>query len=78
MLGKSNEFFSVGNNAEDSLKFHVVKKETPEVIDKMMFKESAKRVLFTNCLEYCGLQRTDIKNFNRHFYYNMKRDQVCI
>mmetsp|Transcript_31153 Transcript_31153/g.30610 ORF Transcript_31153/g.30610 Transcript_31153/m.30610 type:complete len:87 (+) Transcript_31153:3-263(+) len=78
MLGRDNEFFSVGSSPEDNLRMNVIRAESKPVYEKELYKEAANRVIFDNCLSACGLTRTDIPNFNKHFYYNQEREQHCL
>jgi len=71
ILGRNNDFFMSGSSAEDQMKIHVVRQESQELLDKNIFQESARRVVFWNCMAACGLDEEKVPNFNRNFYYNM-------
>ena len=70
MLGRSNEFFATGTTAEDAMKISVVRQESTEGYEKNLYKEAARRVVFSNCMGSCGLDHKSLPNFNKHFYYN--------
>ena len=44
----------------------------------MLMVESAKRVVFKNCLGACEVDTERFKYFNKDFYYNMKDEQKCL
>ena len=46
--------------------------------DKSLYVESARRVVFKNCMEKCELDNESVPNFNKNFYYNMQEAQVCL
>ena len=71
ILGRNNDFFMTGTSAEDQMKIHVVRQESQEILDKNMYQEAARRVVFWNCMNVCELDDTKVPNFNRNFYYNM-------
>lgn len=70
MLGRTNDFYMTGTNAEDQMKINVCRAESQEVHEKNMYKEAAKRVVFSNCMASCEIDPESIPNFNRNFYYN--------
>ena len=78
MLGRSNDLYTNGASAEENMRFHVVRHESNEVLDKNIYKEAAKRVVFDNCLNVCGIDRKQLKNFTKAFYYTMPNEQHCI
>ncbi len=69
MLGKSNEMFGLASSSEDNLKLHVIREESTDITEKNMYKETARRVIFRNCMGVCELDDKSLPNFNRHFYY---------
>ena len=58
-------------SAEDSLKSAVVFPQSRDHYDKSLYIESARRVVFKNCMEKVGLDDASLPNFNKNFYYNM-------
>ena len=79
MLAKNNDLISGGGtSAEDQMKINAVRQESEELTERAMYKEAAKRVVFANCFESCGLDHKDIPAFNRNFYYGMPVAQACL
>ena len=78
ILGRSNDFFGMGSNAEDNLRLRVIRDESQDIVDKNMYKESARRVIFSNCMTACELDNKIVPNFGRNFYYNQNKEQVCL
>ena len=78
MLGRNNDLISKGINAEDNMKFSIIRHESQEALDANMYKESAKRVVFKNCMSACEIEQNDLPNFNKNFYYNQIREQKCL
>ena len=69
---------SIPNTAEDGLKLAVAFPMSREHYDQSLYIESARRVVFKNCMEKCELDNTKVPNFNQNFYYNMEEAQVCL
>ena len=78
MLGRNNDFSVTGTSAEDQMKINAIKHQGPELTDKMMYQEAARRVVFANCMGECNLDDKSLPNFNKHFYYNMQYSQNCL
>ena len=78
MLGKNNEFYGVGNSSEDSIRFHVVRPYNQDILDKRMYKECAKKIIFNNCMSACEIDPKTLTNFNREFYYEKVKEQSCL
>ena len=56
--------------AEDALKLTAAFPYSREHYDQSLYIESARRVVFKNCMEKCELDNTSVPNFNKNFYYN--------
>lgn len=78
MLGRNNELFTQGSNAEENLRYQIIRTESKEVYEKNMYKEAARRVVFNNCMNACELDDKFVKNFNKNFYYNQPNEQHCL
>ena len=78
MLGRTNDLYSTGTSAEDQMKINVIRHESTEVYERNLYKEAARRVLFTNCMDVCELDNKTLPNFNREFYYGMPGAQNCL
>ena len=55
---------TAGATAEDSLKMAASFPESREHYDKSLYVESARRVVFANCMEKCELDNESLPNFN--------------
>ena len=77
-LFKEASLHSVPNSAEDALKLAVAFPQSREHYDQSLYIESARRVVFKNCMEKCELDDTSVPNFNKNFYYNKEAAQVCL
>ena len=69
---------SQAGSAEDALKMAAAFPYSSEHYDKSLYVESARRVVFANCMEKCELDDTTLPNFNKNFYYNMKEASTCL
>ncbi len=79
MLARNNDLInSGGTSAEDQMKINAVRHESAEVYEKNLYQEAARRVVFSNCFDSCGLNHKEIPNFNRNFYYGMPIAQACL
>ncbi len=78
MLGRKNDLFSSGTSAEDQMKLNVIRHESEEVYQRNLYKEAARRVVFSNCMTTCELDNKSVPNFNRNFYYGMPQAQSCL
>lgn len=78
MLGKSNELVSTGTSAEDQMKINAIRHESAELYERGLYKEAARRVVFSNCMGVCELDNKQVPNFNRNFYYGMPAAQTCL
>ncbi len=78
MLGKSNELLASGASAEDQMKINAIRHESTELYEKGLYKEAARRVVFSNCMTACELDNKQLPNFNRNFYYGMPGAQSCL
>ena len=63
---------------EDALKFAAAFPESREHYDRSLYVESARRVVFKNCMEKCELDNESLPNFNKKFYYEMEPARVCL
>ena len=66
------------NTAEDGLRLNVSFPFSREHYDQNLYIESARRVVFKNCMEKCELDDATVPNFNKNFYYNQEAAQVCL
>ena len=71
MLGRNNDLYSTGTSAEDQMKISAVRVESTEVFERNLYKEAARRVVFSNCMDSCEIDQKSLPNFNRDFYYGM-------
>ena len=55
MLGRTNELYSQGTSAEDNMKFSIIRHESQEVYEANLYKEAARRVVFSNCMNSCEI-----------------------
>ena len=78
MLGRVNDLYSSGTSAEDQMRINAIRHESEEVLQKNMYKEAARRVVFSNCMTTCELDHKSLPNFNRNFYYGMPQAQTCL
>jgi len=79
MLARNNDLItSGGTSAEDQMKINAVRHESEELYEKNLYKEAARRVVFANCFEGCGLNHKEVKHFDRNFYYGMPVAQACL
>ena len=69
-LFKEASLHSVPGSPEDALKLAVAFPYSREHYDQSLYIESARRVVFKNCMEKCELDDTSVPNFNKNFYYN--------
>ena len=67
---KGTDLYKVEESAESALKVNYTRyATTKKEIDKMLYREAAKRILFKKCFEHCGFNRKETKYFNKQFYY---------
>ena len=66
------------SSAEEALKLAAAFPQSRDYYDKSLYVESARRVVFRNCMEKCELDDSTLPNFNKNFYYNQKEAQACI
>ena len=78
MLGRDTDLHSKGASAEDSMKFQVCNPLSRDRYDASLYKEAARRVVFKNCMESCGLTGEDVPNFNKKFYYAQNEARACL
>jgi hypothetical protein len=78
MLGRNNELYSTGTSAEDQMKINAIRHESQELYEKNLYKEAARRVVFSNCMDSCELDHKTVPNFNRAFYYGQPGAQACL
>ena len=78
MLGRNNDLYSTGTSAEDQMKVTAIRIEGQEVYEKNLYKEAARRVVFSNCMESCEIDAKTVPNFNRNFYYGQPGAQKCL
>ena len=67
-----------GLSAEDSLKIASAFPMSRAHYDQSLYVESARRVVFRNCMEKCELDDESLPNFNRKFYYVMDEARACL
>ena len=67
-----------GASAEEALKLGAVFPLSRGQYDQNLYVESARRVVFRNCMEKCELEPTDVPNFNKNFYYNQPQASTCL
>ena len=67
-----------GLSAEDSLKISTAFPYSREHYDQSLYVESARRVVFKNCMGKCELDDESLPNFNKNFYYNMDEARACL
>ena len=67
-----------GGSPEEQLKLTASFPESREQYDRSLYVESARRVVFKNCMEKCELDNEKLPNFNKNFYYNMDEARVCL
>ena len=77
MYSKASLHTAAGS-AEDALKFSVAFPMSREHYDQSLYVESARRVVFKNCMEKCELDNETVPNFNRNFYYNQNEARACL
>ena len=65
-------------SAEDGLKLFVAFPFSQEHYDQSMYVESARRVVYNNCMNKCELTDEDVPNWNKKFYYNQEGAQNCL
>ena len=75
---KNADLHTSGASAEDEMKWTVIMPLSRSQYDKSLYNESARRVVFKNCMEKCELDDTTLKNFNKNFYYNQGEAQECL
>ena len=78
MLGRSNDLYSMGASAEENMKYNVIRHESKDIHEVNMYKEAAKRVVFSNCMSACEIDPESLPNFNKKFYYDMPTEQACL
>jgi hypothetical protein len=71
MLARNNDLYSTGTSAEDQMKINAIRHESQEHYEKNLYKEAARRVVFSNCMTSCEIDAKALPNFNRAFYYGM-------
>ena len=60
------------------MKWQVIQPMSRDLYDQSLYHESARRVVFKNCMGVCELDDTTLPNFNKNFYYNQKEAQACL
>ena len=70
ILGRNNDLHSSGKSFEDNMQYTAHFTFTRDNYDRSLFLDSAKRVIFKNCMQKLELDDTQVPNFNRNFYYN--------
>jgi hypothetical protein len=78
MLARNNDLYSTGTSAEDQMKINTIRLESEEIYQKNLYKEAARRVVFSNCMSACELDNKQVPNFNREFYYGQPQAQACL
>ena len=67
-----------GSTAEDAIKINACNPLSKDRYEASILVESARRVVFKNCLAACEVDMTRFNKFNRDFYYNMLDEQKCL
>ena len=76
VLGKKNDLQATGATLEDNMKFRVRFDLSRDEYDRSLYLESARRVIFQNCMIALDLDDKKLPNFNRNFYYNQQETQA--
>ena len=63
---------------EVGLRISALRNTTNEEHEQEMFKEAARKVVFHNCLEKCGVDYKKQRHFNGKFYFEMPQEKECI
>ena len=74
----SNATLHTATTAEDALKISIAFPHSRDQYDKSLYVESARRVVFKNCMEKCELDNEKLPAFNKNFYYNMGEARACL
>ena len=69
---------TTGASPEDALKLGGAFPESREHYDRSLYVESARRVVFRNCMDKCELDDSTLPNFNKNFYYNQNEARACL
>ena len=69
---------TTGASPEDQLKIAAAFPFARDHYDMRLYVESAKRVVFKNCMEKCELDHTTLPNFTKNFHYNMPEARECL
>lgn len=56
------------------MKINAIRVESQEVYERNLYKEAARRVVFSNCMTSCEIDPKTIPNFNKNFYYNQMQE----
>ena len=67
---QGNAIYSKTGSAEDAMRIGAVRYDSQDMVDKKMYFDCARRVVFSNCMESCDIAQEAIPNFNSNFYYN--------
>ena len=62
--------------SEASYLYHGVSSQQQDQLDKMLYQEAAKRVIFNNCKPLCGLE--GIVHFDKDFYHHKEKERYCL
>ena len=77
----NTDLHSSGTSAEDNMKYSVVMPLSRDRYDQSLYFESARRVIFKNCMAANEVTDAELPNFNKKFYYSQKdlqeRLQTC-
>ena len=69
---------TTGGSPEDQLKLAAAFPFARDHYDMRLYVESAKRVVFKNCMEKCELDHASLPNFTMNFHYNMGEARACL
>ena len=67
---KGNAIYSNTGSAEDAMRIAGVRYDSQDMVDKKMYFDCAKRVVFNICMDSSDIAPESIPNFNSNFYYN--------
>ena len=77
-LLKGTTLYGDTPSAEDAMRIGAVRYDSKDMVDKKMYLDAARRVIFKNCMASCDLDNETLPNFNSKFYYTMPGEQKCL
>ena len=75
---KGTTLYGNTGSAEDAMKIGAVSYDSKDMIEKSMYFEAARKVIFKNCMGTCDIDAETLPNFNSKFYYTMPGEQKCL